>query len=407
MKIKVGGRMLRTSWQKGKKRMNLKFGLMTGAAIACAVMTGCKAPKARTSGGATMEPTRPVPRTEVVTVEEKPAEKATKPAPFKKTAETKKAPEALRCTCAPGTVHDAPCTCGLPECACKVNGPEPEYTVYRIKRGDVLSSICATYGLKQKKVLDLNPGLDANKIYAGKQIKLPGKIELKGNDATNAQKSVAPTAAKSAATPAAKSAATPAAKSAPAKQAAKVSSYKGDTKEYVVKSGDSLGKIAYANGITIKCLKEMNGLKNNNIRIGQKLKVPAEKPVAAEKPAAEVKPEVETKPAAANAAPAEMPKAEVKQEAPAAPAAEPSAAAKPEEKPAEAVSAVEQVKDTTAALESAEVKTHTVKDGEDMVSIALLYSVSPSTIMDLNDLKANDTLTPGQVLKLPANAKMQ
>ena len=79
----------------------------------------------------------------------------------------------------------------------------------------------------------------------------------------------------------------------------------------------------------------------------------------------------------------------------------------PEEKPAEAVSAIEQVKDTTAALESAEVKTHTVKEGEDMVSIAILYSISPSTIMDLNDLKANDTLTPGQVLKLPANAKMQ
>ena len=396
--------------------MNLKFGLITGAAIACAVMTGCKAPKAHTSSEATMEPTRPVPRTEVVTVEEKPVEKATKPAPlkpapFKKTAETKKAPEVLRCTCAPGTVHDAPCPCGLPGCACKVNVPEPEYTVYRIKSGDMLSSICATYGLKQKKVLDLNPGLDANKIYAGKKIKLPGKIELKSDDAKNVQKSDAPAVAKSAAkpaaTPAAKPAATPAAKSAPAKQATKLSAYKGATKEYVVKSGDSLGKIAYANGITIKCLKEMNGLKNNNIRIGQKLKVPAEKPVAEEKPAAEVKTEAEKKPAAANAAPAEMPKTEVKKpEAPAAPAAE-SSAVTPEEKPAEAVSAIEQVKDTTAALESAEVKTHTVKEGEDMVSIAILYSISPSTIMDLNDLKANDTLTPGQVLKLPANAKMQ
>ncbi|MBO7130577.1 MAG: LysM peptidoglycan-binding domain-containing protein, partial [Fibrobacterales bacterium] len=61
--------------------------------------------------------------------------------------------------------------------------------------------------------------------------------------------------------------------------------YTGPTKEYVVKGGDSLGKIAYANGITIKCLKEMNGLKSNNIRIGQKLKVPAEKPVA-ERPVA-------------------------------------------------------------------------------------------------------------------------
>ena len=367
----------------------MKFGLMTGAAIACAVMTGCKAPKAQTSGGATMEPTRPAQRTEVVTVDEKPTQKAAKPAPFKKASETR------HCTCAPGTVHEKPCACGAPDCTCKVKAPEPEYTVYRVKSGDMLSSICKTYGLKQKKVLDLNPGLDPNKLYAGKKIKLPGKIELKGDDA----KDVAPKAA----APAGSASAKPAG----AKRAAKASSYKGATKEYVVKNGDSLGKIAYGSGITIKCLKEMNGLKNNNIRIGQKLKVPAETPVAAE-PAPAAKPD--TAPAnaapAKAAAPAEAPKVEeAKPEAPKA-VAEPVAAA-PDEKPAEAVPAVEQVQETTAALESSAVKTHTVKEGEDMVSIAILYNVSPSAIMDLNDLKNTDTLTPGQVLKLPANAKVQ
>ena len=366
--------------------MNLKFGLMTGAAIACAMMTGCKAPKAQTTGGTTMEPARPAQRTEIVTVDEKPEQKAAKPAPFKK------APEAKHCKCAPGTVHDTACLCGAPDCTCKVKAPEPEYTIYRVKSGDMLSSICATYGLRQKKVLELNPGLDANKLYAGRKIKLPGKIDLKGDDAANAKKATAP-AAKSAAKPAA------------AKRASKASSYKGATKEYAVKNGDSLGKIAYANGITIKCLKEMNGLKNNNIRIGQKLKVPAEKP------AAEAKPEGEAKAPAAKVAPA-APKAETKPEAAsaapaaAAPVSEPPTAT-PEQKPVEAVPAVEQVKDTSAALESGEVKTHTVKEGEDMVSIAILYNVSPSAIMDLNDLKNTDTLTPGQVLKLPANAKMQ
>lgn len=370
--------------------MNMKFGLMTGAAIACAVMAGCKAPKAQTSGGVTMEPTRPAHRTEIVTVDERPAQKEAKPAPFKK------APEAKHCKCAPGTVHDAPCTCGAPDCKCKVKPAEPEYTIYRVKSGDMLSSICKTYGLRQKKVLELNPGLEANKLYAGRKIKLPGKIELKGDDAKSAAK-MAPAAAK------------PAAKAA-AKPSAKVSSYKGATKEYVVQSGDSLGKIAYANGITIKCLKEMNGLKNNNLRIGQKLKVPAEKPAAPEaKPAA-----AEAKPAAAPAA-AEAPKADESKPADPAPAAaEPAAAAQeatpaPEAAPsAEAASAaVEQVKETSTALEAAAAKTHTVKEGEDMVSIAIMYNVSPSAIMDLNDLKNTDTLTPGQVLKLPANAKMQ
>ena len=371
--------------------MNVKFGLMAGAAIACAVMAGCKAPKAQIPSSTTMEPTRPVRHTEIVTVDEKPATErpasvTEKPAPFTKTP---KAPP--RCSCAPGTKHDKPCACGAPNCKCKVSAPEPEYTVYRVKSGDMLSAICKTYGVRQKKVLELNPGLDANKLYAGRKIKLPGKVELKGDDATNA--AMPPAVSK------------PVVKPGAAKAPTRASSYKGETKEYKVKDGDFLGKIAAENGITVKCLKEMNGLKNNNIRIGQKLKVPAEKPVV------EAKPAEPAKPAAAKAA--EQPEAPKGDAAAAAPAETPAApaepvAAAPEEKPAEAVPAVEQVKDTSAALESAgEVKTHTVKENEDVVSIAIQYGVSPSAIMDLNDLKNGEGLTPGRVLKLPANAKMQ
>jgi len=368
--------------------MNVKFGLMAGAAIACAVMAGCKAPKAQTSGGTTMEPTRPVRHTEIVTVDEKPAQTAAtpaqateKPAPFTKATKTPP-----RCSCAPGTMHDKPCTCGASDCKCKVAAPEPEYTVYRVKRGDMLSAICKTYGVRQKKVLELNPGLDANKLYAGRKIKLPGKIELKEEGAPAS--SMQPASSK------------PAVKQAAAKAPARASSYKGETKEYKVKNGDFLGKIAADHGITVKCLKEMNGLTSNNIRVDQKLKVPAEKPVVEAKPAevkAAEKPEAPKSEGAAAPAPVE---------APAAPA-EPVAAA-PEEKPAEAAPAVEQVKDTTVALEATgDVKTHTVKENEDVVSIAIQYGVSPSAIMDLNDLKNGEGLTPGRVLKLPANAKMQ
>ena len=45
--------------------------------------------------------------------------------------------------------------------------------------------------------------------------------------------------------------------------------------EYVVKSGDSLSKIAAANGVTISALTEANGIsKANQIRAGQKLTIP-------------------------------------------------------------------------------------------------------------------------------------
>ena len=368
--------------------MNIKFGLVAGAAVACVVMSGCKAPKAQSADRAVKSAPRivePVPAPAPT-----PAPKAVKPAPAP--APTP-APEPVRCKCAPGTVHTSPCACGASDCKCKVKPAEPEYTLYRVKGGDMLSAICATYGLKQSKVLELNPGLDPNKLFVGKKIKLPGKIDLKDADAKSLAKQ--PVVKKQA-------------KSVKA-SSAKVSSYKGATKEYVVKSGDSLGKIAYSNGITIKCLKEMNGLKKNTIRIGQKLKIPAEKPVAAAKAApAPVKP-ASAPVAAQQPAPAapvvESKPTEVAPEAAptAAPAPVEAAPSAPEATPAVA----EPVKEEAPAAETASALTHTVKEGEDTVSIAIMYGVSPSAVMDLNDLKNTDSLKVGQVLKLPANAKAQ
>ena len=50
--------------------------------------------------------------------------------------------------------------------------------------------------------------------------------------------------------------------------------------------------------------------------------------------------------------------------------------------------------------------TYTVKEGDDLVSIAIAYGIAPSALMDINDLKPTDEVKPGQVLKLPANAKV-
>ena len=58
---------------------------------------------------------------------------------------------------------------------------------------------------------------------------------------------------------------------------------------YKVQPGDSLGKIASANGVSVDALKQANGLTNSNIRIGQNLKVPGAAPVQASAPAPEVK----------------------------------------------------------------------------------------------------------------------
>lgn len=63
-----------------------------------------------------------------------------------------------------------------------------------------------------------------------------------------------------------------AASAASARQAA--SSSDGAKKEYVVQPGDTLSLIAQAFKTTVAKIKEMNGLKNDNIRVGQKLVVP-------------------------------------------------------------------------------------------------------------------------------------
>jgi len=45
--------------------------------------------------------------------------------------------------------------------------------------------------------------------------------------------------------------------------------------DYTVKAGDSLSRIARRNNTTVSALLKLNGLKNDNLQVGQKLRVPA------------------------------------------------------------------------------------------------------------------------------------
>lgn len=51
-------------------------------------------------------------------------------------------------------------------------------------------------------------------------------------------------------------------------------SYVGSVTEYVGKSGDSLVVIAYRHGIALRPFKEINGLRDDRLRVGQKFWVP-------------------------------------------------------------------------------------------------------------------------------------
>ena len=243
-----------------------KLGIVLGIA-AVAVIAGCKDPNYQRKASkdevkdiGTQVEQQPEPDTPVVTEEK-------------------------HCTCPPGTKHTEPCQCGAPDCQCIVEQkivekkdvkplppPEPEYTVYIVQRGDYLAKISKKYNVTINSIKRLNNLKDDN-IRIGQKLKLPGKLEI------GEQKVPEGAFAKDAKTTAKKP----------------YAAYTGATKEYVVKSGDTLGAIAYGNGINIRQLKELNGLTSDSLKIGQKLKVPAEKVVAAEKTVAAKK--AETKPA--------------------------------------------------------------------------------------------------------------
>jgi LysM repeat protein len=56
----------------------------------------------------------------------------------------------------------------------------------------------------------------------------------------------------------------------------KPASNDSNCEQYVVQRGDTLSLISQAFGTTVKRLKELNGLKSDNLRVGQKLLVPAQ-----------------------------------------------------------------------------------------------------------------------------------
>lgn len=226
----------------------------------------------------------------------------------------------------------------------KVVEPAPSATkTYTVKAGDNLSLIAKRFNVSTRDLMKMNKITDANKLRVGQKLSLPGYVNL------NAP---APAAA---AHPKKKA---PVAKKAPAAGQAPVAA----AGEYVVKSGDTLGKIAHKAGTTVAAIKQANNLSSDSLKIGQKLVI--------------------GKGAAAEGAPAVAP-------APAAPeggtpAVEPGAAVGgaplPEPKANEVL--------------------HVVEPNQDLNSIAMMYGVRTEDMMKLNNL-ATPEVKVGQTLKIP------
>lgn len=389
-----------------------KFGLVLGVnvAVACLVLQGCKANKdPRTGAGAppsrtavtplpaapepavAPEPVPPASTVTTVTVEPEP------PAPPSQVKTVKPLPP----------VAQKPAVAPKHPAAPAPAAPAAASFVYTVKAGDQLFAVSRRYNVRMAAIRKANPGLNPDRIRPGQKIVIPGVTEAAVAHAAPAKEAKDVKVLQASAPVAANTV-------APVKTKSSFKPYAGPTKEYKVKSGDSLGKIAYEHGIQIRALKELNKLSKDALRVGQALLVPAEKVAAPAKEAKEAKAEAakDKKTAAAKPAPAAKESAkDAKADAPkkdAAAEAAPAAAAEPEKAADEAQKDAAEIKDVVeaaAAPAPAAGPTYTVKEGDDLVSVAIAWGINPSSLMDLNDLKAGDALKPGQVLKLPASAK--
>ncbi|MFC7394960.1 LysM peptidoglycan-binding domain-containing protein [Scopulibacillus cellulosilyticus] len=112
-------------------------------------------------------------------------------------------------------------------------------SVYTVKSGDSLWKIASSHGMSTAQLKSMN-GLTSDMIYVGQ------KLKLKGNaSSANESNKYTPSGSHSTSS--------------------------GGT--YVVKSGDSLWKIASDHGMSVAQLKSINGLTSDMIHPGQKLKL--------------------------------------------------------------------------------------------------------------------------------------
>lgn len=129
-----------------------------------------------------------------------------------------------------------------------VEKPEPKpapatENIYVVRKGDNLSTIAKKHRVRLSELMEINSLNRSSVIKVGQEIKIPASGEV---SSMPEQK--------------------------PAEhENAQVSS---EAETYVVKSGDSLSRIAKRHSTTVRQLMSINNLKNHNIKIGQKLIVP-------------------------------------------------------------------------------------------------------------------------------------
>ena len=105
--------------------------------------------------------------------------------------------------------------------------------IYTVKSGDTLSTVAERYNVSVTKLKRANR-LTSNMLRVGDRLEIPSSDRVERN-----------------------------VKPAP------------ETRVHVVRSGDTLSEIGERYGVSVSKLRSANGLRGNNLRIGQRLVIPA------------------------------------------------------------------------------------------------------------------------------------
>lgn len=116
-------------------------------------------------------------------------------------------------------------------------------TEYTVVSGDTLAKIAHAHGVTVKALEAANPGVDPKKLHPKQKLTIPA-----GGSATAVAGATAADTGAAAV---------------------------GTSETYVVKSGDTLTKIAKAHHVKVKAIQTANSLATTQIHVGQKLKIPA------------------------------------------------------------------------------------------------------------------------------------
>jgi LysM repeat protein len=127
---------------------------------------------------------------------------------------------------------------------------QPATKPHMVAKGDSFYKIAKANGISMKALMDSNPGIDSAKLEVGQVLQLPA-----GTEPSTTVSATPPT-------PAIATASKPTAPTSKAQT------------RYVVKSGDTLGRIARAHRTTVQALKAANDLTSDRIAAGQSLKMP-------------------------------------------------------------------------------------------------------------------------------------